>query len=57
MVTAAYLAAVYLSADAVTLGEPELERSLRPRALIAGLAAGAIAIGGLLVLRSDAGAL
>jgi len=55
--TSAYLAAVYLSADAARLGERELERSFRVRALIAGVAAGALAIAGLLVLRSDAAAL
>src|SRR5438105_8910786 len=52
--TAAYLAAVYLSADAVRLDEPELARQFRTRALTAGLIAGAIAIGGLAVLHSDA---
>jgi cytochrome d ubiquinol oxidase subunit II len=55
--TSAYLAAVYLSADAVRLGQAELERSFRTRALIAGVAAGATALGGLLVLRLDAGGL
>jgi cytochrome d ubiquinol oxidase subunit II len=52
--TAAYLAAVYLSADAVRLGQPELERQFRARALGAGLVAGAIALGGVAVLHSDA---
>ncbi len=52
--TGAYLAAVFLSADAVRLGEPELERQFRIRALIAGVLAGAIALGGLVVLHSDA---
>ena len=52
--TAAYLAAVYLSADAVRLGQPDLERQFRVRALGAGLVAGAIALGGLAVLHSDA---
>ena len=55
--TSAYLAAVYLAADAVRLGEPELASSFRGRALIAGVLAGAIAFGGLLVLRADAGGL
>jgi cytochrome bd ubiquinol oxidase subunit II len=54
VVTAAYLAAVYLSADAVRLGQPDLERQFRTRALCAGLVAGAIALGGLVVLHSDA---
>jgi cytochrome d ubiquinol oxidase subunit II len=52
--TSAYLAAVYLAADAARLGEDELEQQFRARALCAGLAAGAIAIGGLAVLHSDA---
>ena len=50
----AYLAAVYLSADAVRLGEPELVRALRARALIAGVLAAMIAVAGLIVLHSDA---
>jgi cytochrome d ubiquinol oxidase subunit II len=52
--TSAYLAAVYLAADAARLGEDELERRFRTRALGAGLTAGAIAVGGLAVLHSDA---
>ncbi len=52
--TSAYLAAVYLAADAVRLEQPELARQFRARALGAELAAGAIAVGGLVVLRSDA---
>jgi cytochrome bd ubiquinol oxidase subunit II len=50
----AYLAAVYLSADAVRLGEPELEAAFRARALTAGVVAGALAVGGLVVLHADA---
>ncbi len=45
--TGAYLAAVYLAADAVRLGEPELARRFRVRALIAGVLAGVLALGGL----------
>jgi cytochrome bd ubiquinol oxidase subunit II len=52
--SAAYLAAVYLAADAVRLGDQELERQFRLRALISGVLAGAIAIAGLIVLRHDA---
>jgi cytochrome bd ubiquinol oxidase subunit II len=52
--TAAYLAAVFLCADAARLGEPTLERKFRTRALVAGLVVGAIALGGVAVLRSDA---
>jgi cytochrome d ubiquinol oxidase subunit II len=52
--TAAYLAAVYLAADAIRLGDSALARQFRCRALGAGLIAGAIALGGLAVLHSDA---
>jgi cytochrome d ubiquinol oxidase subunit II len=52
--TAAYLAAVYLAADSVRMGQQELARSFRTRALGAGVVAGALSIGGLLVLREDA---
>jgi cytochrome d ubiquinol oxidase subunit II len=52
--TSAYLAAVYLAADAARLNDPELERAFRARALGAGLITGAIAVGGLAVLHSDA---
>jgi len=49
-----YLAAVYLSADAARLHEADLERRFRARALGAGIIAGAVALGGLAVLHSDA---
>jgi cytochrome d ubiquinol oxidase subunit II len=52
--TAAYLAAVFLCADAARLGETTLERKFRARALAAGLATGAIALAGIAVLRFDA---
>ena len=52
--TSAYLAAVYLAADAVRLGDSELEGRFRFRALGAGVLTGAIALGGLAVLHSDA---
>ena len=52
--TAAYLAAVFLCADAARLGDTTLEQRFRTRALAAGLVSGAIALGGLPVLRSDA---
>jgi cytochrome bd ubiquinol oxidase subunit II len=54
VVTAAYLAAVFLCADAARLGDSELERKFRTRALAAGLVSGAIALAGLPVLRFDA---
>jgi len=57
--TSAYLAAVFLAADAAraSAGRPEereLEDGFRRRALVSGLLAGALAIVGLAVLRSDA---
>jgi cytochrome d ubiquinol oxidase subunit II len=52
--TAAYLAAVFLCADAARLGDTTLEQRFRARALTAGVVSGAIALGGLAVLRSDA---
>src|SRR5207248_6663460 len=51
---AAYLAAVFLCADAARLGETTLEQKFRKRALAAGLVSGAIALGGVAVLHSDA---
>jgi cytochrome d ubiquinol oxidase subunit II len=54
VVFCAYLAAVYLSADAVRRGEPDLAAPFRTRALAAGTLAGALSIGGLIVLHSDA---
>jgi cytochrome d ubiquinol oxidase subunit II len=52
--TSAYLAAVYLAADARRLQEPDLERGFRLRALGSGIVAGGLALAGLLVIRSDA---
>jgi cytochrome d ubiquinol oxidase subunit II len=49
-----YLGAVYLSADARRLDEPDLEDYFRVRALIMGAVAGAIAVAGLFVIHSDA---
>jgi cytochrome d ubiquinol oxidase subunit II len=54
VLTGAYLAAVYMAADSVRAGLPDLERAFRARALGAGLASGAVAIGGLAVLDADA---
>jgi cytochrome bd ubiquinol oxidase subunit II len=51
--TAGYLAAVYLAGDAVREGKPELARAFRVRALAMGLVSGALAVGGLAVLRED----
>jgi cytochrome d ubiquinol oxidase subunit II len=52
--TSAYLAAVYLAADARRLGEPALELEFRRRALGAGAATGGLAVAGLLVTRAEA---
>jgi cytochrome d ubiquinol oxidase subunit II len=52
--TSAYLAAVFLAADAARGGDAELERRFRTRALGAGIAAGAVALAGIAVLHSDA---
>ena len=52
--TSAYLAAVFLVSDARRADTPDLERYFRVRALAAAVVAGALAVGGLLVLRDDA---
>jgi cytochrome d ubiquinol oxidase subunit II len=52
--SSAYLAAVYLAADAARGGQGDLERSFRTRALGAGVVGGALAFAGILVVRSDA---
>lgn len=51
---AAYLAAVYLAADAVRIGRADLAGAFRTRALGTGLVAGALALAGLPVVRHDA---
>jgi cytochrome d ubiquinol oxidase subunit II len=50
----AFLAAVYLCGDAARVGNVPLQRRFRARALGAGVVAGALALGGLAVLHSDA---
>jgi cytochrome d ubiquinol oxidase subunit II len=50
----AYLAAVFLVSDARRLGDPDLERYFRTRALWAAAAAGVVAVAGIFVLRADA---
>jgi cytochrome d ubiquinol oxidase subunit II len=57
VVFSAYLAAVYLSADAVRRGRDDLVEPFRRRALGSGTLAGVLAIAGLVVLRQDAHAL
>jgi cytochrome d ubiquinol oxidase subunit II len=54
VITGAYLAAVYMAGDSVRAELPDLASAFRVRALIAGVLSGAVSIGGLLVLRSDA---
>ena len=54
VVVCAFLAAVYLAADADRRGRPELAAGFRLRALGAGVAGGAVAIAGVVVLHSDA---
>ncbi|MDX6554052.1 MAG: cytochrome bd ubiquinol oxidase subunit [Miltoncostaeaceae bacterium] len=53
VLTGVYLAAVYLAADARRAGATDLAEAFRRRALIAGAVTGALAMGGLLVLRDD----
>jgi len=50
----AYLAAVFLSGDAVRRGETDLAERFRKRALVSGAAAGIAAAAGLVALHSDA---
>lgn len=52
--TGAYMAAVYLAADAERSGLDDLVSAFRARALGAAIATGALAIGGLFVVRSEA---
>jgi cytochrome d ubiquinol oxidase subunit II len=53
----AYLAAVYLAADAARDQHPALERDFRRRALGAGVVAGLIAIAGIFIVNADSPAL
>jgi cytochrome bd ubiquinol oxidase subunit II len=53
VVSGAYLAAVYLAADAARDGHAELEQQFRLRALAAGVVAGAIAIAGIFIVGAD----
>jgi cytochrome d ubiquinol oxidase subunit II len=54
VVAAAYMAAVFLSADAVRIGDSDLEGAFRIRALATGAVAGGVALAALFVVRSDA---
>jgi cytochrome bd ubiquinol oxidase subunit II len=53
VVTGAYLAAVFLAADSVRAHTPDLTTAFRRRAVGSGAVAGAMAIGGLFVIRED----
>jgi cytochrome d ubiquinol oxidase subunit II len=53
VVSGAYLAAVYLAADAARDANAELEQQFRLRALGAGIVAGAIAIAGIFIVGAD----
>ena len=57
VVLAAHLAAVYMAADAKRLGLDDLRDGFRARSLVTGVVAGALAIGGLVVVHADAPAL
>jgi cytochrome d ubiquinol oxidase subunit II len=54
LVSSAYLAAVYLAADAQRGGDEEMREAFRKRALVTGVLSGAIAVAGFFVVRSDA---
>jgi cytochrome bd ubiquinol oxidase subunit II len=54
VVTCAFLAAVYLTADAERRGHPELVAGFRRRAMASAVVAGVIALAGVFVLRADA---
>jgi cytochrome d ubiquinol oxidase subunit II len=50
----AYLAAVYLCADATRTGRDDLADAFRLRALVTGVVTGAVALGGIAILAADA---
>jgi cytochrome bd ubiquinol oxidase subunit II len=52
--SAAYIAAIFLSADALRVGEPDLSERFRRKALGSGVVAGLLAVAGLVVLHEDA---
>ncbi len=54
LLSSAYLAAVYLAADARREGDQDMAAIFRTRALVTGSVAGAAALAGALVVRSDA---
>ena len=54
VVVCAYLAAVYLTADARRAGDTALVEAFRRRALASGVVAGGVVLGGIAVLHADA---
>jgi cytochrome bd ubiquinol oxidase subunit II len=54
VLSGAYLAAVYMAGDSLRAEQPDLVRAFRARAVGAGVVTGAVALGGLLVVRDDA---
>src|SRR5439155_6399209 len=54
LVVCAFLAAVYLAADAQRRDRPEMMRRFRARALLSGAVAGVVAVVGVFVLHADA---
>jgi cytochrome d ubiquinol oxidase subunit II len=54
LLSSAYLAAVYLAADARREGDEQMAEAFRSRALVTGSLAGVAAIAGAVVVRSDA---
>jgi cytochrome d ubiquinol oxidase subunit II len=54
VITCAFLAATFLCRDAERVGDAALVRAFRTRALASGALAGAVALGGIAVLRDDA---
>jgi cytochrome d ubiquinol oxidase subunit II len=54
LLSSAYLAAVYLAADARRGGDDEMAATFRVRALVAGSLAGVVAVAGAFVVREDA---
>jgi cytochrome d ubiquinol oxidase subunit II len=55
--TAAYMAAIFLAADAARQDDKPMSTAFQRRALTSGVVAGAIALGGLAVVREDASSL
>jgi cytochrome d ubiquinol oxidase subunit II len=54
VVSATYIAAMWLSADAARMGSSDLVEAFRVRAMYAAVVAGGVAIAGLFVVREDA---